>query len=131
MRDTGDAGRDGAPAPPDEPPQVIALSHGFFVAPCKGLSVNPRIENSGVLVIPMITAPAFFKLAVTGESPGAMLSLKASDAVGVGLALDVDVDLDGNRHAVKDAQRLAARLSAIHRPRRFDRLGARDRPRRH
>ena len=65
-----------APAPPDEPPQVIALSHGFIVSPCSGLSVKPRIENSGVLVRPMMIAPAFFRLAVTGESPGAILSLK-------------------------------------------------------
>ena len=66
-----------APAPPEEPPQVIVLSQGFNVGPCSGLSVNPRIENSGVLVIPMMIAPAFFRLAVTGESPGAILSLKA------------------------------------------------------
>jgi hypothetical protein len=65
-----------APTPPEEPPHVIALSHGWNVSPCSGLSVKPRIENSGVLVRPMMIAPAFLKLAVTGESPGAMLSLK-------------------------------------------------------
>ena len=67
-----------APAPPDDPPQVIALSQGFLVNPCSWLSVNPRIENSGVLVIPMMIAPAFLRLAVTGESAGAILSLKAT-----------------------------------------------------
>ena len=65
-----------APAATDEPPQVTALVPGVQVRPCSGLSVNPRNENSGVLVMPMMIAPASRRLAVTGESPGAMLFSK-------------------------------------------------------
>src|ERR1700750_380556 len=60
------------PAPPEEPPQVISASQGLSVSPCSGLSVNPRKENSGVLVRPMTIAPDFFRLRTTGESDGAM-----------------------------------------------------------
>ena len=63
-----------APAPPDEPPQVIAASQGLRVRPCRGLSVNARIENSGVLVRPMMIAPAFLRLATTGASSVAIVS---------------------------------------------------------
>ncbi|MGY2930962.1 hypothetical protein ACVWZ6_000564 [Bradyrhizobium sp. GM6.1] len=65
------------PAPPEEPPQVILGSQGLSVSPCRGLSVKPRKENSGVLVRPMMIAPAFFRLRTTGESDGAMRSLLA------------------------------------------------------
>src|SRR6185437_5667060 len=61
-----------AAAPPEEPPQVMAESHGFSVWPCSGLSVKALSENSGVLVCPMITAPALRKLAATGLSEGAI-----------------------------------------------------------
>ena len=52
---------------------------GIFSQPVQRIvSVNPRIENSGVLVRPMMIAPACFRLAATGELPGAMLFLKAT-----------------------------------------------------
>ena len=97
-----------APAPPDDPPQVIDASQGFSVCPCSGLSVNARMENSGVLVMPMMTAPARRRLATTGESPGAIMSLKAGHAVGIRLARHVDIDLHRDRHAMQRAQRVAA-----------------------
>src|ERR1051325_8723648 len=56
-----------AAAPPLDPPGVIALFQGFSVAPCRSLSVNQRHEKAGVLVRPMMIAPAFFRLAVTGR----------------------------------------------------------------
>jgi hypothetical protein len=56
-----------APAPPDEPAHVIVPSQGFIVAPCSGLSVKPRIENSGVLVRPMMIAPDFPRLGFTNQ----------------------------------------------------------------
>src|SRR6516162_1798574 len=75
-----------APAPPDEPPQVMFGSHGFSVSPCSGLSVKPRNENSGVLVSPMTIAPAFFRLHTTGESDGDDVHVRGY-AVGIGQAL--------------------------------------------
>jgi hypothetical protein len=88
-----------APAPPDDPPQVMVWSHGFLVGPCSGLSVKPRIENSGVLVRPMIMAP-LLQIGDNGGIAGCDVVLESDDAVGVCLTLDVNVDLDGDRHAV-------------------------------
>src|SRR5690625_1288535 len=45
-------------APPEEPPGVRRVSHGFRVAPNTRLSVTAFQPNSGVLVLPNITAPA-------------------------------------------------------------------------
>ena len=73
-----------APAPPDEPPQVMASSHGLRVRPCSGLSVKARKENSGVLVRPMTMAPAFFRLRTTGESDGAIRPICAGTPFGLG-----------------------------------------------
>ena len=73
-----------APAPPDEPPQVISGSHGFSVSPCSGLSVKPRNENSGVLVRPITIAPAFLRLRTTGASEGAMMFICAATPFGLG-----------------------------------------------
>ena len=45
-------------APPDEPPQVFVRSYGLRVAPKTGLNVWEPAPNSGVLVLPMVIAPA-------------------------------------------------------------------------
>src|SRR6476646_1399559 len=45
-------------APPLEPPQVFDRSQGFRVAPNTGLNVCDPAPNSGVLVLPMVMAPA-------------------------------------------------------------------------
>ena len=45
-------------APPEEPPHVRAVSHGLRVAPKTGLKVCDPAPNSGVLVLPTVTAPA-------------------------------------------------------------------------
>src|SRR5229473_3767433 len=45
-------------APPLLPPQVFERSQGFFVAPKTGLNVWEPAPNSGVLVLPMVMAPA-------------------------------------------------------------------------
>src|SRR5215831_14941795 len=47
-----------AAAPPDEPPGVSAGSQGLRVMPDSRLSVRPSIASSGVVVLPMMTAPA-------------------------------------------------------------------------
>src|SRR5271169_70536 len=57
-----------AAAPPDDPPGVILVFHGFLVMPVSGLSVVPLMPNSGVLVLPNTTAPASRNRAVTGAS---------------------------------------------------------------
>ncbi|PNE30643.1 hypothetical protein AF335_27965 [Streptomyces eurocidicus] len=47
-----------AAAPPEEPPGVCAGFHGLRVTPKAGPSVKGNWPNSGVLVLPTITAPA-------------------------------------------------------------------------
>ncbi len=73
-----------APAPPLDPPAESAESRGFRVRPWRALSAKARIEKAGVLVRPMITAPARLRLATTGWSSVAMLSRKATTPLSVG-----------------------------------------------
>ena len=47
-----------AAAPPDEPPEVRSKFHGLRVVPKEGPSVSPFTPNSGVVVLPMMIAPA-------------------------------------------------------------------------
>ena len=97
-----------AAAPPLDPPGVIALFQGFKVAPCRSLSVNQRQEKAGVLVRPMMIAPAFFRLAATGASSGAITSRNATMPFVVGVAALVGIDLERHGDAVQRAERLAA-----------------------
>jgi hypothetical protein len=50
-----------APAPPLDAPAVRVGSQGFRVSAATRFTERPHIENSGKLVLPSITAPAFFK----------------------------------------------------------------------
>src|SRR5579862_7259570 len=45
-------------APPDDPPHVLVRSYGLYVAPKTLLNVCDPAPNSGVLVLPMMIAPA-------------------------------------------------------------------------
>src|SRR5580692_10313569 len=54
--------------PPDEPPGVFALFQGLRVMPVSGESVEPFQPNSGVVVLPMKTAPASRSRATVGAS---------------------------------------------------------------
>src|SRR5438874_11561341 len=63
-----------APAPPDEPPGVMAGSRGFLVSPWIRLVVNQRYEYAGQLVRPRMTAPALRKLSITGLLVAAITS---------------------------------------------------------
>ena len=45
-------------APPLEPPHVFVRSYGLRVAPNTGLNVCEPAPNSGVFVLPIVTAPA-------------------------------------------------------------------------
>ena len=56
------------PEPPEDPPGEKFLFQGFKVTPCKSDQVVPNKQNSGVVVLPIITLPASFNLAVTGAS---------------------------------------------------------------
>src|ERR1700722_6171808 len=52
-----------AEEPPEDPPGVLALFQGLRVMPVSGLSVEPFQPNSGVVVLPINTAPASRNLA--------------------------------------------------------------------
>src|SRR5262249_36047495 len=54
--------------PPEEPPGVLFVFHGLRVTPVSGLSVTPFHPNSGVVVLPMRTAPASRSRATVGAS---------------------------------------------------------------
>ncbi len=57
-----------AAAPPDEPPGECAGFHGLRVTPASGESVMPFQPNSGVVVLPSMTAPASRSRATDGQS---------------------------------------------------------------
>src|SRR5688572_28805547 len=57
-----------AAAPPEEPPGVLAVFQGLRVMPVSGLSHTPFQPNSGVVVLPRITAPCSRTRAVAGAS---------------------------------------------------------------
>src|SRR5438270_10004954 len=57
-----------AAAPPLDPADVRARSHGLRVGPNSRLSVGDFQPNSEVLVLPSTIAPAAFKRATTGAS---------------------------------------------------------------
>jgi hypothetical protein len=47
-----------AAAPPEEPPGVRSVSHGFLTGPKRRGSDTGRMPNSGMFVLPTITNPA-------------------------------------------------------------------------
>ena len=57
-----------AAVPPDDPPDVRAGFQGLRVMPVSGELVSPLQPNSGVVVLPRITAPASRTRAATGAS---------------------------------------------------------------
>src|SRR5207244_1925941 len=57
-----------APLPPLDPPGVRPGSHGLRVMPVIGLSVTPFQANSGVVVLPISTAPLSRNRATHGAS---------------------------------------------------------------
>src|SRR5260370_25238777 len=64
-----------APAPPEEPPEVLLRSQGLRVIPVRGLSVTPLNPNSGVVVFPIRIVPAARSFATAGgASSGAEFS---------------------------------------------------------
>ena len=57
-----------AALPPLDPPDVLVGSHGLPVTPCRGESVTPFHEYSGVVVFPSMTAPVSRSRATHGAS---------------------------------------------------------------
>ena len=55
-----------AEAPPEEPPGEWARFQGLRVVPCRGESVSAFHPNSGVVLLPMMIAPAEKNLSTTG-----------------------------------------------------------------
>ena len=99
-----------AAVPPDEPPAVFAGFQGLRVMPVSGELVSPLQPNSGVVVLPRITAPASRRRAVTGASTSqGCAGSTVREPRSVGHAGDQDQVLDRHRHAVERAARRAAR----------------------
>ena len=63
-----------AAPPPVEPPALNAEFQGLRVRPKTSLNVLPPAANSGVLVLPMMMAPAARSLSTTRASAFATLS---------------------------------------------------------
>src|SRR5215471_16797705 len=57
-----------ADEPPEDPPGVFPLFQGLRVIPVSGESVVPFQPNSGVVVLPIKTAPASRNRATAGAS---------------------------------------------------------------
>src|SRR4026209_2537353 len=72
-----------AAAPPEEPPAEAVAFLGLKGRPCSSFTVVPRKENSGVLVRPMMMAPARRSLETKGASSAAITPLKATTPRGV------------------------------------------------
>jgi hypothetical protein len=68
-----------AAAPPLLPPGVIRVSHGLRVAPKTLLNVCDPAPNSGVFVLPMITAPAAFSSATCAASTSGTWSANSGE----------------------------------------------------
>ena len=60
-----------AAAPLEDPPAFRPCCQGLCVMPVSGLRLMPVQPNSGVVVLPRMTAPAAFSRAVTGASVSA------------------------------------------------------------
>ncbi|SKX64337.1 Uncharacterised protein [Mycobacteroides abscessus subsp. abscessus] len=54
--------------PPDDPAVECRMFHGFRVYPCADVSVNGQMPNSGIAVIPRMTAPAARRRFTTSAS---------------------------------------------------------------
>ena len=64
--------------PPDEPPALIPVCHGFRVAPCTGLNVLPP-AHSGTLALAIAMAPLRSNRATVASDFCGTLSAKIGD----------------------------------------------------
>ena len=100
-----------APAPPDEPPQVIALVPWVLRQPVQrivGKSAHRELRRVGHADD---DRTRLFQVGCHRRIARRDVVLEADNAIGVGLPLDVDVDLDGDRHAVQLAEWRTLRLA--------------------
>src|SRR4051812_20952711 len=68
-----------AAAPPLLPPHVLSRSYGLYVGPNTGLKVCEPAPNSGVLVFPMVIAPAALWRSTITASVSGKKSLKIGE----------------------------------------------------
>ena len=94
---------------PTSRPASCSGFHGLRVMPVSGELVSPLQPNSGVVVLPRITAPASRSRAVAGASTShGLLRIDGARAAQRRPALGEDQVLDRDRHAVEIAGRRAA-----------------------
>ena len=60
--------------PPDEPPGVLKISHGFLTSPKKLVSLDEPIANSSIFVLPKRLTPLSFNFLTTVASYGGIKS---------------------------------------------------------
>jgi hypothetical protein len=60
--------------PPEDPLEVVRVSHGLRVAPKTSLNVLPPAANSGRFDLPMTMAPLASRRSTTTSEAGAMRS---------------------------------------------------------
>src|SRR5262252_7969108 len=73
-----------AASPPLEPPDENPAFQGLPVRPVNRLSVSYAMRNSGVVVLPTMTAPAARSRATTGASPPGRYSFRSSEPAAQG-----------------------------------------------
>ena len=98
------------PAPPLEPPEVRARSHGFTASRATRLIVRRFIANSGVLLLAKIIAPACFTRSDVTEFFGRHMVLEQPRAQRRAQPLREQRILDADRQAQQRRQRPASRV---------------------
>ena len=90
------------------------MSNGLRVGPNRKLSQVPRKPIVGLLVLPMMIAPAFSMRSANAQYQSGDAVLQRADAAEGGrpAGLEVEQVLDRGRHAVQRAERGAAGMSA-------------------
>src|ERR1039457_1121517 len=82
-----------AAEPPDEPPGILARSHGLRLGPNAEFSVEEPMANSSMLVLPMMIAPACFSRCVIVASYGGAQPARMREPQVVGMFLVVKTSL--------------------------------------
>jgi hypothetical protein len=101
-----------AAVPPLEPAVERIGFHGFRVKPFAAVSVNGQMPNSGIRVLPTMTAPAARRRLTTSLST-ACRCRERRPAVTGGQSGHVVLVLDGDRDAVERTERLPAGADGV------------------
>ena len=111
-----------AAAPALDPPGVLPRFQGLRVMPVSGLSPTALQPNSLVVVLPIRMRAGGLGALDRGASAAATLSAMRARAEREALAADRDQVLGRERHAVQQAERVAAHHRVLGRPRLRHRL---------